>query len=348
METTIHRLIEKHLYVTDKQAQMEIAAVALGYLLRATKAKDLNEVVAEYSDINPLALRDALKKRYVLKNLKLWLWWCIQRDLSYSNAVEAMDEFEIRPRDLELLALIQASEYMDELKQLATEYRSVSLKSFEANVTKVALEQEVYVKKFVYTKLKFLQYSGYSDMTDTFYELQYEGLKGMLVAYPKVKSKLHLTNVYKATVQNSGQNMIKHHTTKSRGVLRREADGTFTSIKVSMDASENVNWNTSLATTESLDGSERETTTTTVDVNRLLDKTEGVNRRFLILLKGDYCIHFSKFLHSKGINKDNDDLYEHLYRRDIRDYINLAAEYLCINPYNAHLFLNELRREMRT
>ncbi|MBJ8678813.1 hypothetical protein I5375_23370 [Citrobacter freundii] len=354
--TRIHQLIRKHLNIRKASVQDEITVVSLAYILKVASAKDLNAVVLRYTSQNALAYRTSLNHHYVIKNIKFWLWYCIYSGLNEEEADEASDNFDIRPKDFPLYHLLKRSQYWKAIKQLSLSqtkegglrYKAwSSLHRFESIIQKVLKEQETYLKKYIHKKLKFLTFSGYSDVEDIYFELQYAGVMGLYKIYPMFDSRLHLTNIYKRSIQNFGCNQIKHHTTQGRSVLDRQADGTFQSRKVSLDSLMSVD--STVEGDYSLSGEDEDTNALSYDdvnnklaVRKALAKVTNKERRLLILLKGNYDKDFSSYLHKKG-HSDSDELFDKMLKSGIHKYVNLAAKYLKMSVYDAHSCLIKLR-----
>lgn len=353
--TRIHQLIRKHLNIKKPSSQDDIAAVSLAYILKIVSAKDLNTVISRYASMKALDYRTSLNRHYVIKNLKFWLWYCIYHGLNEEQADEASDSYHIRPKDFPLYNILKASKYWKALKQLSQSkkegklrYRAWrSLDKFELTVNKILKEQEIYLKKYIHKKLKFLTFSGYSDVEDIYFELQYAGVMGLYKMYPVFDSRLHLTNIFKRSIQNFGCNLIKHHTTQGRSVLDRQADGRFQSRKMSLDslvsAYSTVEGDYSLSgEDEDINSLSYEDVNNKLAVRKVLTKVTNKEKRLLILLKGNYDKGFSSYLHKKG-HSDSDELFDKMLKSGIHKYINLAANYLNMGIYDAHSCLIKLR-----
>lgn len=358
--TRIHQLIRINLSILKKSEQNTIAVVSLAYILKVVSVKDLNNVIYSFTSLQPLAYRTSLNHHYVIKNIKFWLWYCIHHGLNEEKADEVSDNFDIRPKDFSLYALLRNSQYWAAIKQLSLNqtqdgkprYRAwSSLQSFEQIIQKVLKEQETYLKKYIHKKLKFLTFSGYSDVEDIYFELQYAGVMGLYKMYPLFDSRLHLTNIYKRSIQNFGCNQIKHHTTQGRSVLDRQADGTFQSRKVSLDSLMSVDSTVTddyslCGEDDNLNSLSYEGIENKLDSEKILVNSTGNERRLLLLLKGDYEKNFSYYLKKNG-HCDSDELFDKMIKSGIHEYVNLAAKYLGMSIYEAHIYLSKLRAAMQ-
>lgn len=356
--TRIHQLIRKHLNIKKLSDQNEIAMVSLAYMLKVASANDLNTVIAKYTSIIALDYRNSLNSHYVIKNIKFWLWYCIYNNLDEEETDEASDNFDIRPKDFPLYSMLKQSQYGKAIKKMSLNkanngkrrYRAWdSLDKFERIIQRVLKEQETYLKKYIYKKLKFLTFNGYSDIEDLYLELQWAGVLGLYKMYPLFDSRLHLTNTYKKSIQNFGCNMIKHHTTLGRSILDKQADGTFQSKKISLDSLENVDSiiNNSFSGENSYsDILSYKNMDNKLDADRVLMNTTGEEKRLLLLLKGNYDKGFSSYLNRNGYN-DSDESFDKMLKTGINKYINLAARYLGMNIYDAHSSLIKIRAAMQ-
>lgn len=347
--TRIHQLIRLNLGIHEVNIQTEIAMVALAYMLKVTKAKDLNATIAEHTDINPLNFRNSLRQAYIIKNLKFWLWYCAYNNLSRSEADDASDDFEIRPKDFELLPMLRRSKYWRPLQALAQtkitrhkdpkrigklRYRAMSLQTVNREIERILLSLDTYLKKYVFKKLKFITHNGYTDAMDIFNELQFAGVSGVYAQYPLIDSRLHLTNIFKCTIQNYGCNLIKFYTTQSRNVLVKEADGTFTSKKQSIDSMP-PGWLDTL-------GSSYDDIEIKYDIENLYLQSNPLEKNFLRLISGEYDKDFSSYLLSQGY-ADSDETFDKMLYTRISKFISLAANYLGIDRNTKDTYIDKLK-----
>lgn len=340
MIDTIVRKHDKSLKNSDIKI---ITRATMAYLLRCINSSKLTEILHEYSYINPIAFRADLRKGYILKNLKLWLWYCLVRKLKISQAKICALKFKVDSSDFKLYMWLLSSDYIHELHKNAKVYKAYTLKTFENETQKIVSDLLVYTQKYAYKKLRFIMHGGGLSLHDIVCDLQIHGLEGMYTKYPKVDTILHLTNVYKSSIKNHGCNLIKQHTTQRHGVLISNKDGTFGSKKVSIDASESTAYIDQYSCV-GFDGTTSDSTESKVIVQSLFQRVNNKFRKLLVLLTGEYNKKFSKYLKTKRINATNDIYYDKLMAKGkIRDYINIAAKFLGISPYRAHVVLADLR-----
>lgn len=350
--TRIHQLIRLYLDIREVHIQSEIAMVALAYLLKVAQAKDLNAAIAKYTDINPLTFRNSLRQAYIIKNLKFWLWYCAYNNLGRSAADDASDDFDIRPKDFQLLPMLRKSKYWKPLIALANtkvlrhknpkmigklRYRALNLQIINHEIERILLSLDSYLKKYVFKKLKFITHNDYIGVMDIFNELQLSGVSGVLAQYPLIDSRLHLTNIFKCSAKNHGCNLIKFYTTQSRNVLVEEKDGTFTSKKRSIDNSP-PGWIDTL-------GSVQDNIEITCDVESLYKISTPLEKDFLNLISGKYDEGFSRYLSYEGY-ADSDETFDKMLYTRISKFIDLSARYLGMDKDTKDDYINRLRTHL--
>lgn len=355
--TILKDIITKNFGSCDAQTGMWLSGVCLAYLMKApgVTASILTEHIREvYGRVTTVDFRNDLKSGYLLKNVKLWLWYTVSNDLSPKQCREIMPEFKVKESDFKLARALLTSEYIDDLKAMSKEFKCHKLEHFDRIVVNIlqSVERDGYIQKYVRKKLRFITFDGYTTQDDLCMELQVDGFFGMLMQYPRVQSVEHFTNIYKGAIQRFGINLIKHHTTNSRSTLVRESDGTFSQRKLSMDASDSDFLKTTLATSDfdspaGVGGGASEVSwEDKLSARQLMSAASSrKQKRFLTLLSGGYCKRFSSWLTEEGVKPDNDELFDRCLKADkISEYIDHCSAYLNISSYQAHRYINKLRQ----
>lgn len=355
--TILKDIITKNFGSCDAETGLWLSGVCLAYLLKApgVTSSVLTEHIREvYGKVTTVDFRNDLKSGYLLKNVKLWLWYTISNKLSPAKCREIMPEFKVNKEDFALAKALMRSEYIDDITKMSEEFKCHKLEHFDKIIVNIlqTVDSDGYVQKYVKRKLRFITFDGSTTLDDLCMELKVDGLFGMLMQYPRVQGLEHFTNIYKGAVQRFGINLIKHHTTNSRSTLVRESDGTFSQRKLSMDASDSDFLKTTLATSDidnpaAMSGVVSEVSwEDKLSVRQLMSTaTTRKQQRFLSLLSGNYCKKFSAWLTDEGVKPDNDELFDRCLKSDkISEYIEHCSAYLNISTYRAHRYLNKLRQ----
>lgn len=364
MSSCLKRLVFQHLGPVLPEVGRRITTVTIGYLLKVATANDLARVIRHEmgAGTSVIDYRMALRTGYILKNVKLWLWRCYDQKYSPSQARAAMARFGVDESEWPLAAMVMKGKLAAKLQKDLVDkgYKSHELDHYEELIESSLDEVRVPIAKFAYRKLRFIVQAGHMDLEDLESDLEIKGLLGMLMQYPKVESHLHLTNICKTTYHNTGMNLIQHYTSAGRATMRREADGTFTSLKVSLDAGDTAPDSGYLRThnqSTDMHGNRYTEDEAVVDhadfmsANQILDRYTGKRHEFLRLLSGHFCEDFSAWLTRREEDTEapisNDELLDKLLEDDlVGEYIDLAAEFIGVTSYKAHVLLSEVRNTL--
>lgn len=329
--------------------QEQCCTHVLSYLFRIITFKEMRKRVLHLvgmKDANFTAFRNSLLVNgYLLKHVKLWLFYCYRTGLSQHNRDNRFVQSEIERRrrefgvascDRRLLSLIDAKTE-SALRKAAQEFKALKPESFDKVILEITKEIKVWVRKFVYRKMAFIMRSQSLDVEDLEYELVSKGIQGLFQIYPRIHSKEHATNFTKRVIHNHGINLINRYTHKKRARVLQNTDKTFYSNTVSFDAVQNI-----LEAQENM--RVEEDRDLEIDVRNVYEHAPGKFKKLLILLQGASDMDFTRWLRRHGKVKDgesNDDLQE---RSDPWDYIRLALEFLKINVDRGLRYICELRR----
>lgn len=332
------RLIKQHF---GKQKDIKkIIVPTLKYMYRIYSANEMTRDIRLYldSNIRVIGYRKEIQNGYISKNIKLWIWYVITKQLSKKKAINMMVDFKIKEEDEYLIYI--AKKYLNKnLIRLSKKYKAHTLKEFDKIIADVLEDIDSYTKKFAFRKLSFIVSDGGQSLEDIVMELKYWGIYTIILQYPQIDDMDHCLNLCKCGIHNHGINIIKHASNMSNNVLiRNKEDNTFSSLKVSIEES--------FIKENSLDHSVDTNTKThnRMFVSKILKSYSGKRNKFLSLMSGVYSERFSDYLTKVGYIENNDELYDKLASNNNIDlYISLCASHLGITPYNAKQFLEDLK-----
>lgn len=358
MASTLKDLITSNFGPCTPEQGASVVSATLAYLMKVVPVKELNAVIRDVygSKVSTITYRESIKTGYLLKNVKLWLWWCAHKKLNPEAAEAAMRSFKVLPDDWPLARILFRSKYASAVRSLTRKHSCHDLRKFERILAGIIDNPEIntYIAKYVHRKLRFICQSGAVDLDDIQCELKYLAYFSMLMQYPKVHSLLHFENIFKGAVQKFGVNLIKHYTTQGRQSMVRLSDGTFSSLKVSLHAAEGSFFQDQAAQVGSsgdpfdeLEGPNHAQDDKII-AHSLLAAAKGKRFKFLMLLTGCFNTRFTNWLIANGrCQCPNDELFDRCMSEDtLPDYINDCATFLGVAPYTAHQYLNSLRKQL--
>lgn len=223
---------------------------------------------------------EVISNGYLLKNCKLYLWAYTQskkRGLTVSPLA-----YGVSKEDAAQLRKIDLSSVPDFKAYRLESYNALELSLFGAS------NLDIYIRKFVIRKLRFLVSYGVYTVDCMCSQLMAAALLAFRKQFPRFDSELHALNACKQAIHNAGMGLIEHHTRDKRNVLKRNADNTFTSSISSMDA---------VGDTLSVD--ERDAHYARISVEQLAKRMKPKARVYFNALRGIYEPAFSEFLGDK-------------------------------------------------
>jgi len=341
--------------------QRRAVTAVLLYLFRGIKSRELTRRLEDLlgEGISVREFRAELGVQgYILKNIKTWLYYSYVHNAYWTRqqATRTSQEFEVKSRDTELARYLKRSKDLRRaLPPYTDRYKALPLRGINAATERVVKEVDIYTRKFVTKKMRFLARSYGIDLEDLVMDLLLRGIQSLLLMYPCVDSRLHSTNIAKRSIHNHGVNLILKHTSKSRNNLIRNDDGTFSSLKVSLDMLRD-----SLRVVESddflvstLTGSQQSfrdrafTIEDALTARSLLAGYGGKKRRFLELLTGTHDARFTDWLQEKKMVRKgvtNEQYFERLLGCGrLHRYIRYCLRSLDVPQRTGLAFLQELR-----
>lgn len=196
----------------------------MSYLFGSITKYEFRSLVENHKEVWAAAENNG----YLQVNCKLYGWARYKAKVSGVSVSPGM--FDIERVDVRLLGQL-------DLKHLSVVFPALTLAQFKALETQIFGSRDLndYVGKFINKKLRFLYSYGqtFDQLKATLFE---HGIKALRKRYPRFDSPLHAMNSVKTSIHHAGIGLIYHHTRESRNELRREADGTFQSLKVPFDS----------------------------------------------------------------------------------------------------------------
>lgn len=263
-----------------------------------------------------LRIKDAARVNgYVLKNCKLFAWACwTARTLGRTLPKPA--DFDVDSRDARILRKLNLRHL--EPRRSMTRYPAYTLKTFDSVTTSMLSSPDLknYIGKFVTKKMTFLMKSYGEKRHDLETALKESAILVWYKQYPRFDSDLHMINVAKAQIHNTGQTMITSLTSKSRQRLVQNGDGSFDSLQVDIavlaDVAAPPQYGAMLA--DQLQALE-------AVQHKLNQKAQD----FISCYAGQYHAGFSEFLGMDNTDAVEDLQWEH-YLRKCRKYFDTTPE----------------------
>jgi hypothetical protein len=314
--------------------------------------------------------RAVIADGYVVKNIKVWLFWCVKRGLRGEDALMAGVRFGIHEADRGL-RLNMSADLKSHLAKLARNYASLSVEALDKQVVTIFKEMRDWLGKFVYRKMRFVYEQQGLAAWDMQMEVFSKGIHALYLQYPRIETKLHATNIVKSAAHNYGINIIIQATNESKARLVRNGDNTFVSRVVNLDDIAVV---TTLAGEDTRPKYERrhDLNTTfnsfgyrnkprTFNLEWLLcgapciktqtltiaDEMKKLSRRqrIMMLLMGAEDPEFTTWLNTSR-HRIRSTCSDYLDKADPTRFMNLAFEFLKVDPKLGNQFVSRLRKRL--
>lgn len=211
---------------------LKVVPALFAYLFYRINQKQFLQYIEDKGLVADRAAAVALKERargngYIFKNCKLYAWACWTAR-SLGRKLPPARDFNVAEEDAKILRRLN-------LKHLGKDkWPAYSLQSFDALLAAKVGERELknYIGKFVTKKMTFLMKSFGETRHDLETNLQVAAINAIYKQYPRFYSDLHIVNVAKAAIHNTGHTMITSLSSKSRQRLVKNADGSFEATHV--------------------------------------------------------------------------------------------------------------------
>jgi hypothetical protein len=268
-----------------------VGGAAFAYLFHRIDQKEFIRLVDE-REVSERVLQFLRSDGYVLKNCKLYAWafYKYRRGrgpepdpVAFGITKEVRGKFIVKKRDEEFLSRLN-------LKHLPMKFEAFSLEDYDGLIEGIVHGDNLgqYIGKFISKKMTFLIRSFGVDRAELESDLTYAAMRAIHHTYPRFESLLHMENVAKSAIHNTGQSLITYHTSPGRQRLFVDQNGDYQSRRVADD--------TQLVNVKAPEGylaHARDSLETLVKLSK--NMREDV-QRFLLCCAGHFDQGFSEFL----------------------------------------------------
>lgn len=359
---TIERHITKHyphFRRLPKAKRRFLVDATIRYSFRLINARDYEKAFRAVTEhkIRLIELRRSLlSDGYVMKNIKLYLYYAHVNNRTDLRDVEKAFRIKLRDRMLYKTLLPETRRKLDEFKKPAKVlgkdkievrerpgFKAMTLYGFDEACVSALKQIKNFTRKFVNRKMKFIMTSDAQETHDIAAHLEMNGLQAVMLYYPAFESMDHLKNIMKRTVHNSGINYIEKHTSEKRGRISRDANGVFAAKVLPLHSAAVEQELGTIENGTLIDGSREDTFSLRITVEKLLSKFSDKRQQFLHLLMGSYHEEFSAYLRELGATSVDNDLYWDR-EADLTNYIQHALNFLDVSIATGDKFVNHLRK----
>lgn len=324
--------------VFTKDERADISKYCLRYMFKLDSLTKFKDNLDEYG-LRTELWRDNATRSSTVAKIKVWI-----RYISKHPKKKVGRKFDLKSVESELRDIFLSDEGL--VKEIASiEGPTYTWDEMQKVLANAVIALAPHIKSRTSKKLRFLINDSGNDLEDFESELTINVIAAIYAKYPKFQSYDHLLNTGRKTVNNMSINIIKHYTTQSRATKYQNADGTFSSNKVSLDVigpegafnQEGASADSALSTNKELE--ELETMTS---LSKMLNSPKKV-KAFKLLM--DYDKSFSQWLVSsrRTTVTENNKFQDRLISKGKPDeYINCIADYLEIPQPTLHKFFGRL------
>lgn len=325
--------------IFTQSERSDITKSCVRYLFKLITLKEFKEQLDDYglqTEIWRTSVSNS-EKASMASRVKLWL-----RYLSKYPTKKSAKRFGVDVCNIELRDIVLGDSIL--LKEIASiPGPTLSWTKMQKVLANAMLDLTPFVKSRVHKKMRFLINDSGNDLEDFEGELMVYVISGIYAKYPRFDNYQHLLNTGRTIANNMSVNLIKHHTSQGRNTKYQNADGTFSSNKVSLDAL------TENRTSGDYIGDDYLTTDSGMLEMELQHSVETIANspkkvKALKLLMG-YDAKFSSWLVSTNRTTiaENNKFQDRLIAKGrAKDYINYIAEYLKVPTINVHKFFESL------
>ena len=322
--------------VFNATEQVEITKSCVRYLFKLITLKDFKDQLSEFG-MTTETWRNAVNGSAMASRIKLWLRYMSKFPMKKSARKFGIDPCNVGLRDL-----------MREDKGLLAEIASIpgptlTWVKMQKVLANAMLDLTPFVRSRVHKKMRFLRNDSGNDLEDFEGELLIHVISGIYAKYPRFDNYSHLLNTGRTIINNMSINIIKRHTSQGRNTKYQNADGTFSSNRVSLDAL------TENRTSGEYIGDDYLTADEGMAELELQYSVQQVanspkKQKALKLLMG-YDAKFSKWLVEQKLTTitENNKFQDRLISKGrVKDYIDHIADYLEVPKKNVHHFFESL------
>ena len=322
--------------VFTQTERSDITKSCVRYLFKLITLKEFKEQLSEFG-LQTETWRASVGNSSMAARVKLWL-----RYLSKFPMKKSARKFGVDSCNVELRDIVKGDSVL--LKEIADiPGPTLTWVKMQKVLANAMLDLTPFVKSRVHKKMRFLRNDSGNDLEDFEGELLVHVISGVYAKYPRFDNYQHLLNTGRTIVNNMSVNLIKHHTSQGRNTKYQNADGTFSSNKVSLDAL------TENRTTGEYIGEDYLYTDSAMSELELQHSVEAIANspkkvKALKLLLG-YDAKFSSWLVSNNLTTitENNKFQDRLIAKGrTKEYIEHIADYLKVPSTHVHKFFESL------
>lgn len=314
--------LKARLQLTNNKDFMRVGGAIFAYLFNRISQRELLSSLGD-KELADRVLEIVRSSGYVLKNCKLYAF-AVWKARESSLPVPRTREFLVHKEDGPLLRRIN-------LAHVQTHYVAMTLEDMDAMLEGATSSPLMlaHIGKYISKKLIFLSRNYGVPREDIEGDLKRAAVAAVYKTYPMFESPLHLTNVAKAAIHNTGMSLITHHTRQKRQRLYKDEEGLHQAV------TENIESHLDIAAEPEYLSHAREHLQTLVSLqHRMSDEVQS----FLLAAAGHYHAGLSEFL-----KQDNSDLVDKL---KYDSYLKQVRSYFGVTEAQTDRLFNKLRRNM--
>lgn len=276
------------------------------YLFRKIDNKEFRTAFAD----GLAAKKQMDRSGYILMNCKLYAYAC-HRAREEGRKRPRAAEYKVAACDAKALRRI-------DLSHIDAKHEWFTLREFQSILEFLHSKKlEDHIGRYTSRKHAFLIKSYGEERADIRQRLQGKALYELYRRYPFFEDRVHLVNVAKSAIHDSGQDLIKEHTCKSRQRMVKNPDGTYSHVMVPYDSP-----GLQVEAAPEQDTFVRQGLEALCKIEH---KMTPRAKKFLWIMSGQYDKKFSAHL-----GRDNSDLAERLqfttYQSKVRRYFGLKQD----------------------
>ena len=349
----------------DGAGLRQVCRDTLAYLLKTADKDRSRRASTDLSDAIKHVAGDGVNTRdyrrdiyvhgYLLKNIKLWIWWTAARRLSPAAARRAMPGFGVRAEDWPLVPLALSDRRIKRsLVSMSRKYDAHTLTDFDGLVSRAIDAADRAIRSYAFRKLRFLERTRFITSDDLLSELRCHAVLSLTRQYPRIESDDHARNMVSMCIVQGANTIINEHTRKGSEFLVRNQDGTWDGLVFSYDQNDAG----SVPVMDPLDASGAGQVSSDVDVSGraaagasefIVSRYGGRKRRFATLMLGLENREFSEYLAGFGLPANHilfDEASASGDPDELERYVRHAASWLGVRFDSAWAFLMEMGRDL--
>lgn len=273
---------------------------------------------------------------YVMRNVKFFMFALATR--GDKTVEECAKRFGVHDADtcLSYLVTPELKQYSLDVKRKSEGIKFYCLDSYNKLLERVWLDNQSWVARMCWRKLRFIANSTGVDVDDLQNEVMTEALRAVNHTWPNLPCELYAHNLFKRTAHNVAMNMIERSMSQKHARLVKDGNG-WKQLNVDYEGLSN---NPEGLDDLSLDT--REAVDLKVDVNIFISNLTRKKQKFLESLTGTQ-IELCQWLLSRNLITENEDNEDYLKSKGLTHYLKAVADWLEIQHSQAKAFLNHIR-----